>query len=124
LVSFLIINTQGANIETRRAANSEQAKYLQKYPRGSINKIFAKEYKAECNFYDVETINARTVISNSCINLDGEKTVLLWGDSHTQALSYGLRSVLGKEVAFSQIATSSCKPKINNPEQANVTLLA
>lgn len=122
--SIIIIETDGFNYDIRSVTSSERAQYLSKYPVGSINTIFSKEYRAECNFYDVHSKTSKKEISESCLNFNKFQNALLWGDSHAQALSYGLRKIIDSNMSLSQVATSNCKPAIDNSAALNELSLA
>ena len=70
----------------------------------------AEAHRPECDFYDEATKQARAAIASSCLPGGEKKNWLLWGDSHAQALSAGLRSILPEGVALAQVATSGCPP--------------
>ncbi len=78
-----------------------------------------EKYRVECDFYDWDTMGARDEIDSDCLERGSRGTLLLWGDSHAQALSYGLRSSLPAGYALAQVATSGCKPGVgDNPALA------
>lgn len=70
----------------------------------------AQAYRPECDFYDEAAKRAREAIAASCLPNAAGKNWLLWGDSHAQALSAGLRSILPEGVSLAQVATSGCPP--------------
>jgi len=76
----------------------------------------------ECEFFDIEqyragnnTIVPRKEIAAHCYQRDLAKahSVLLWGDSHAEHLSFGLRNALPKDWQVLQVASSSCIPYLN-----------
>lgn len=68
--------------------------------------LATSHYRQDCNFYLHNTIPA------SCLSAPGQQPVtLIWGDSHAQAISAGLREVYSGERFFAQVATSSCRPE-------------
>lgn len=79
--------------------------YVDAQKRGLV-----EAYRPECDFYDEATKRARAAIAASCLPSGERKNWLLWGDSHAQALSAGLRSILPEGVALAQVATSGCPP--------------
>ena len=83
----------------------ESINFLKNY-QGKENSIL--EYKEDCNFYE-----SGLEISPSCYQESLKKdNILIWGDSHAQALGPGLRYNLGNHYNFLQVATSSCLPEI------------
>jgi hypothetical protein len=82
---------------------------------------FEKNFRHECNFYQVEkyyegntTLIPKDKIDDTCFTIDAsKKTVLIWGDSHAQMLSSGLESSLPSNWQILQIASSGCYPTVN-----------
>ncbi|EJL6928604.1 hypothetical protein NMT03_004723, partial [Vibrio alginolyticus] len=75
---------------------------------------FLKEYRQECDFFDsFNYVKKSNGIDDSCfkLNNDSKYSALLWGDSHAQALSYGLRNNF-PEMDILQVASSGCRPLI------------
>lgn len=88
----------------------------------------SERYREDCNFYDLEQYYAGKAtriptqkISESCYkrNLKFSKSLLLWGDSHAQQLSFGLRESLPADWQVLQVASSSCKPSIKQLHPSN-----
>lgn len=69
-------------------------------------------YRFECDFYDWKSGRRRASISADCTKPGDKRTFLLWGDSHAQALSLGLRSGMPKGTRLAQVATSGCRPRL------------
>ena len=72
-----------------------------------------------CDYYDVEAFRASNPtrvpreIALECTEKSvPQETIFIWGDSHAQQFSYGLRKILGSEFAIRQIASSGCAPTI------------
>lgn len=74
-------------------------------------------YREECNFYDHDawragrgTNVARAAIDPSCTARPASalQVVFLWGDSHAEHLSPGLRATLPSDVAVLQVASFGC----------------
>lgn len=90
---------------------------LNYFTRNGLN----KKYRLDCDYYDLEALkssyptNIPQKISSECTEKSlPQKTIFIWGDSHAQHFSYGLKKVLGQDFAIRQIATSGCDPKIVN----------
>lgn len=103
------------NSEIRTGASSASSKYLDKYSREKyLTEFVKKEYKEECNFFDENYSTAKSNgISPSCTQKKYNDGIFLWGDSHAQALSFGIRSNLKEKIDFYQIATAGCQPHID-----------
>lgn len=71
-------------------------------------------YRNECDFYDWDTYKAKPIIVKECTEGAGSAPVFLWGDSHAQALSTGLRSLYPHD-RVDQVATSGCAPSLLPP---------
>jgi peptidoglycan/LPS O-acetylase OafA/YrhL len=75
-------------------------------------------YRQECSFYDVDENRSRTSIEPRCTMPGTSATVFLWGDSHAQALSWGLRKLLPRDVGIAQVATSDCPPAMQHVQNS------
>lgn len=94
---------------------SEKTQFLAQYEDLHKNGLGAA-YRLECDFYDDATQKSRQVIAKQCtsVALPATKTqsAFLWGDSHAQALSLGLRTSLPSHYELYQVATSGCPPSL------------
>ncbi|MDM5072891.1 MULTISPECIES: acyltransferase family protein [Aeromonas] len=109
--------SQGANYPWRHGASSASSSYIDKYSRENyLSSSVRAEYRLECDFFDDEKYIAKNGdIAASCTQLQGNKRgVFLWGDSHAQALSYGLRQHLQSNTSLYQVATSACQPHLGS----------
>ena len=78
-------------------------------------------YQERCDFSDWATGKNKGSIDDACTATSGDRPVyLLWGDSHGQALSFGIRKNLSPSVQLAQVITSGCKPKLH-PDPKNGT---
>ncbi|MGJ4964470.1 acyltransferase family protein [Bradyrhizobium sp. HKCCYLRH3061] len=68
----------------------------------------------QCNFYNFEsalpTRVPRDGISPDCYTSHSRRTVLLWGDSHSAHLFYGLRKTLPADTSLLLVYASGCRP--------------
>ena len=95
-----------------RAINrSDQAHFLAYYER-LHKKGLRSAYRAECDFMDWETETTRAAIDPACTAAGSRGTMFLWGDSHAQALSLGIRTILPEGVRLAQVTTSGCAPRL------------
>jgi len=61
---------------------------------------------------ELVTDQVKDLIAPGCTARGAKGTWFLWGDSHAQALSPGITSLLPDGVALAQVATSSCRPSL------------
>lgn len=111
--------------------------FLNGFPARNINKdetrVFLDQYKKlthlglsdyyqeRCDFSDWTTGKNKGSIDAACTATSGDRPVyLLWGDSHAQALSFGIRKNISPSVQLAQVLTSGCKPKLH-PDSKNGT---
>jgi peptidoglycan/LPS O-acetylase OafA/YrhL len=119
LVTFLAVLLIGGagiylseGIPSREAARDPKGLYIQHY--ATLNKRgLGSYYREECDFYDWQRNSKKAVIAPSCTTPGSTATWLLWGDSHAQALSHGLRSILPPSVSLAQVATIGCPPRLS-----------
>lgn len=104
----------GANVDIRPGASTLSAKYLDRYSRDNYLTAYVKEqYKIQCDFFDADAYIAKdSGIPASCIQKEHNEGIFLWGDSHAQALSFGIRNNLKEGIDFYQIASSGCQPHL------------
>ena len=105
-------NTTGGWIE--RPINRSDGAHLVEFYERMRKQGLREAYRAECDFMDWATEDARAALDTSCTIAGEAGTVLLWGDSFAQALSLGLREQLPPGVSLAQIATSGCFPATEN----------
>lgn len=111
------ISVKIIGFENRSINETPQAQYITKYSREQYIPQIREAYKDECNFFDDKDSYAakNEDIPASCVT-QSSKSVFLWGDSHAQALSFGLRKLLSENypgVGFSQVASSGCVPNLS-----------
>jgi hypothetical protein len=100
---------------------SDQAHFLRYYERMRKDGTLKAAYRWECDFMNWDTGRNRDAIDPSCTERGPNGTVFLWGDSHAQALSSGLRGILPAGVQLAQVTTSGCAPRVRetNPDAAS-----
>ena len=104
-----------------RAINKDETRvFLDQYKK--LTRLGLSDYYQErCDFSDWTTGRNKGSIDNACTALSGDRPVyLLWGDSHGQALSFGIRKNISPSVQLAQVVTSGCKPKLH-PDPKNGT---
>lgn len=95
----------------RTADSDPRARFLQHYARLHSQGL-GEAYRGECDFFDWSTKSRRTALPASCTAPGQKETWFLWGDSHAQALSLAIRSVLPDGTALAQVATAGCRPSL------------
>lgn len=120
LMGVMISTHNGFNINIRFGANTKSAKYLDTYQRDSyVNDNLKNEYRLQCDYFDTEAYIAKKhEIDTICTNGSRGEGIFLWGDSHAQALSYGIRKTF-PNVQFNQIASSGCRPYIGEDTKSS-----
>ncbi|WP_162504370.1 acyltransferase family protein [Aeromonas veronii] len=115
-LSCVIFILGGANLPIRSGAVSDSSKYIDKYSRDAyLTNTIKNEYKLECDYFNGEAYIAKNEeIPDTCAIKNQEDGIFLWGDSHAQALSYGLRKHLLPNYDFYQIASSGCQPHLGS----------
>jgi peptidoglycan/LPS O-acetylase OafA/YrhL len=103
-------STHGAVTPMRDLSVSERARFVNEY--ASLNGAVYEAYWIQCDAFSALFDRGQKGIDPSCITKRGEGGVLLWGDSHAQALSKGLRTSLPKETPFYQVTSAGCKPSL------------
>lgn len=115
LLGWGVLVSGGARYEFRPMGSGPRIDFLNAYQ--AMHQGLAASYRYECDFYDTASNVARTDIDAACYQGMGGG-VLLWGDSHAQALSWGLRQQLPRHAEFYQVATSGCKPALTEEDSA------
>lgn len=118
LVAMGIWQAEGVPQQFRSVNSSERLKFVKYYNDLHQNGLGAA-YRVECDFYDWATKHSKQSVSEACTQASGKSAVFLWGDSHAQALSLGLRTMFG-EHAVSQVATSGCPPSLDGATLSHV----
>lgn len=84
-----------------------------------------EKYREDCDFYNHHeykrgqtTLVPLPEIADICFKRDSayQHAVMIWGDSHSQQLNYGLKNNLPKNWQLLQVSSSGCIADINNAE--------
>lgn len=106
-LGMAIYMTNGVASKFRALNINDKAMFLQKYRE--MHQSLGPFYRLECDFYDNPTGKSKQIINPECTDVQqGKKTIFLWGDSHAQALSWGLNVTLRHDYNIAQVATSAC----------------
>ncbi|GBL04852.1 acyltransferase family protein [Glaciecola sp. KUL10] len=112
---LVVYVSEGVDSSVREVTNSEQAKYMAKYHRSNYKKYLDSAYSQQCNYFDAEAFVAKSEeIASECIQT-GKGGIFIWGDSHAQSISYGVRQTFTKQ-PISQIASSACRPLVKEDD--------
>lgn len=118
LLSSYVYKSEGINYPIRSATTTKEAKYISYYHRDNYAKNLTEAYSLKCDFFDAKSYKAKNHdIPNECIN-NGKGGIFIWGDSHAQALSYGIRETFS-DININQVASSGCRPLIKNDIKTN-----
>lgn len=112
ILSSVLFTTNGADLNIRQAASSEQAKFLDHYD--AEHKNLDEAYWLKCNTYS--SLNGKGTYETDpiCVKKQSKGGVFLWGDSHAEALSLGLRTLLkSKEIPFYQKTSAGCNASLH-----------
>lgn len=113
VAGIAIYQLHGITSEIRPYSTTAQAKFLEEYEHFPLQGA----YLDQCNAYHSLKSTGEAKIAASCNHSDGGTGgVMLWGDSHAQALSLGLRETLPDTINFYQVASSGCKPSLKQSD--------
>jgi hypothetical protein len=100
-----------------RAINrSDKAPFLAYYQQ-MRKKGIDQPYRLECDFMERGPDTVKDHIAAECTAPGAQHTWFLWGDSHAQALSPGITTLLPPATSLAQVATSGCRPSLSNDDQ-------
>lgn len=110
ILSIIVYQTHGIKSHLREKSVSAQAQFIENYKHEKLGNA----YLDECNAYSLLKSTGHVKLASFCNHSVSRKTggIFLWGDSHAQALSLGIRKNLNKETPFYQVASSGCKPSL------------
>jgi len=115
--------TEGAVSPLRAVSISDKALFVQSYANRYQN--LYELYWLKCDAYSAFSQRQQSAIDPSCTQRRGDGGVFLWGDSHAQALSLGLRTLLPADTPFYQVASAGCKPSLTqDPGRATLPRLS
>ncbi|QUM77878.1 acyltransferase [Moritella sp. 24] len=118
LIGSVIYFNNGFNTSFRDGASTPQAKFLDYYSEAHANLDDA--YWLKCDYYDAVYKQGNSSIDFSCFERKYKKGVFLWGDSHAEALSLGIRDTLKPlNISFYQVTSAGCKPSLSKSGGSN-----
>lgn len=98
---------EGVTSSYRTISLSDKAVFLKEYKNKHEN--LGEAYWLKCNAYKSLIDTGTTNIDMSCVKPGEQGGVFLWGDSHAEALSLGIRSSLSGNLPFYQVTSAGCK---------------
>ena len=112
IASIVIYQFGGVISPFRPISESAQAKFIEQYKHINLGNA----YLDECNVYHSLKKHGKGTIAQFCNHNKDNKEggIFLWGDSHAQALSLGIRNNLPNNIPFYQVASSGCKPSMTS----------
>jgi hypothetical protein len=112
IISSVIFMNEGVKSKYRSASNSPQTQFLDLYKEKHNN--LDEAYWLKCNSYTSLKEKGNLSISPDCTNKkDKDGGVFLWGDSHAEALSLGIREILDPlDIPFYQKTSAGCRASL------------
>ncbi len=97
--------------EAQRNRHDAQSDYIDFFKRYTETHDLQTQWAFQCGFIDASGI-PQTHIDPTCVPSTSQ-ALLIWGDSHAQALRHGIAAVLPNDVALGQVATFGCHPSLS-----------
>ncbi|WP_019671754.1 acyltransferase family protein [Psychrobacter lutiphocae] len=115
IVGRVVYKTDGFDTQIRAGATSEKAQFLNHY--ANEHRQLDEAYWLKCDTYDALDNRGTYETDPSCVTKQGDGGVFLWGDSHAEALSLGLRQLLQpQDIPFYQKTSAGCSPSLTAME--------
>lgn len=116
--SFLFYK-QGFDKTIRYGANTDTDIFLNYYQKMHESDEFRVKYWLQCDAYWLRK-EGKEGYAPSC-TASQKGGVLIWGDSHSQAVAIGVRDILkGKSIPYSQITSSGCKASLHKSKMKDL----
>jgi len=109
----VVFLTNGVIGEVRPASISDKAQFVAQYQEKYL-KLADTHWISKCNFMSALKDHGILKTDEVCTKKQGAGGLFLWGDSHAEALSYGLRHALPTGVPFYQVTSSGCRPSLHD----------
>lgn len=111
-LAALFFFLQGVQSKYRPISLSAKSSFIQQYKEKHKN--LSEAYWLKCNSYEALISTGSTEIDKSCVAPGQLGGVFLWGDSHAEALSLGIRSGLSGKYPFYQVASAGCRASFDD----------
>lgn len=106
----MIYLSEGVNRQFRDIANSPKSQFIESYQ--TLHKNLDEAYWLKCDAYNSLSKFNILNIDKSCTDNNSEYGgIFLWGDSHAEGLSFGIRNGV-QGIPFYQVTSSSCKASL------------
>lgn len=121
LFSVFVYLKDGVISDLRPISKTEKAEFIELYK--SKHQNLGEAYWLKCNAYKSLLDTNTTDIAPECITQKGSGGLFLWGDSHAESYSFGLRTSIADSFPFYQVTSAGCKPSFVEPENMKGDLL-
>ena len=101
--SIFVLQTNGAKTPYRYLSQSPVNDFVLEYKNYNTNR-----QTPSCHVTNGQKVHEKFGVVDSCVNYEIKGGVFLWGDSHMEALAYGLRDQFPADVPVNQITASGC----------------
>ncbi|MYN17691.1 acyltransferase family protein [Rugamonas sp. FT107W] len=110
-LGLAVLIDHGVVTPTRAISVSDRARFVAEYDQKYLN-LHTSHWIDKCNIANALTVHGTLRTDDVCTRKSGEGGVFLWGDSHAEALSFGLRKTLPAGMPFYQVTSSGCRPSV------------
>ncbi|WP_343731137.1 acyltransferase family protein [Duganella sp.] len=108
-----VVLTNGMIGAYRPVSVSDRASFVAAYGE-KYKHLTVSHWIDKCNVVDVLSRTGKPDTDPICTTKQGDGGVFLWGDSHAEALSFGLRAQLPKGTPFYQVTSAGCRPSLHD----------
>lgn len=105
--------SQGVIGTYRPVSVSDRAGFIATYGE-KYKHLTVSHWIDKCNVVDVLSRTGKPDTDPVCTTKQGDGGVFLWGDSHAEALSFGLRAQLPTGTPFYQVTSAGCRPSLHD----------
>ncbi|MER0325905.1 acyltransferase family protein [Vibrio vulnificus] len=114
LIGSFVYFSGGVDSKIRSVTMSPKNQYLKHYEEQHKN--LYEYYNLRCDMYDAVYLKGKASIESDCYSVEDNDrdAIFLWGDSHAEALSYGLRTHVN--TTFFQVTSANCKPSLHEDD--------
>lgn len=110
-LGMVVLTNHGVVTPAREISMSDRARFVAEYDQKYLN-LHTSHWIDKCNIANALTLHGTLHTDDICTRKSGDGGVFLWGDSHAEALSFGLRKSLPPNTPFYQVTSSGCRPSV------------
>jgi peptidoglycan/LPS O-acetylase OafA/YrhL len=110
-LGLAVLVDHGVVTQARSISVSDRAHFVAEYDQKYLN-LHTSHWIDKCNIANALTLHGTLHTDDICTRKSGDGGVFLWGDSHAEALSFGLRKSLPPNTPFYQVTSSGCRPSV------------